>query len=235
MLQVTHFQHLSFHCLFMVQIQVPTCCTCQIDGYREKFPPVSAHGTEDQELFETRFSASDALYSLANNDYNDNDNDNQDDLNGDSTGSIYASNGQHTKKHRPDKRKATNKKRPAVPHLDSYLTPPIPNQVGEADLFKRKQSIGLSSNRVSDRKTSQPILIGNDDASELSTERPSKNGFTPINGPAKMSQPPQRLQPSKVLIKRVNYNYHPIIDFFFRDRSVKSQKPKDRSGHKHLP
>lgn len=217
--------------------QVPTCCSCQIDGYREKFPPAT-HGTNDQEIFETRFSASDALYSLANNDYNDND----DDLSGDSTGSIYAPNGQHhTKKHRSDKRKTANKKRPVVPHPDSYLTPPSVNQVAEIDVFKRKQSIGAPSHRATDRKTSQPILIGNDEATEFATERspPSKNGFTPMNvPPQKVTQPQQqpRLPPSKVLIKRVNYNYHPIIDFFFRDRALKAQqKSKDRSGQKYVP
>lgn len=82
------------------------------------------------------------------------------------------------------------------------------------------------------------------------TERPSKNGFTPIHGPPQ-SQPPSlhgpvnknmhgggggggggRLTPSKVLIKRVNYNYHPIIDFFMRDRAAKTAKAKEHGiGH----
>lgn len=231
----------------MSSFQVPTCCSCQIDGYREKFPPVGSHGIDDQELFETRFSASDALYSLANNDYNDNDNDNDnDDLSSESSSSIYQPPAVHQKKRiRTDKRKKIKRPPPQsspVSNLDSYLTPPNRNRFLETDSFKRKQSIGTSSNRSPERKNSQqqPVLIGNDDTADLNpsiatvSERP-KNGFSAINLPAKHNQQQQqqipRLSPSKVLIKRVNYNYHPIIDFFFRDRAVKAQKAKERTGH----
>lgn len=206
-----------------MNLQVPTCCSCQIDGYREKFPPINpVNPGDDQDIFETRFSASDALYSLANNDYNDNEGD-ADESPSEPSGAVYRP--IVTKKQRFEKRKKL--KRPSSP--DTFLTPPSPKYEPEI-LFKRKQSIPIAANRASSEVSSPtPVLIGSDDTSE--TERPSKNGFTPITVPVKNPQL-QRLTPSKVLIKRVNYNYHPIIDFFFRDRAVKAAKAKEnRAGH----
>lgn len=206
---------------------MPTCCSCQIDGYREKFPPVSAYSGNDHDLYESRFSASDALYSLANNDYNDSDNDSEDSPS-EPTGAVYTPIPSETKKSRHEKRKKN--KRPAS-NLDAYLTPPSPTKNSEPDTFKRKQSSAVVLNRVSDRINSHSVLIGNDEVTEPHTERPIRNSPQTINLPAKIGQPP-RLTPSKVLIKRVNYNYHPIIDFFFRDRNVKNSKPKEnRPSH----
>lgn len=203
---------------------MPTCCSCQIDGYREKFPPLNTYSGDDQDLFETRFSASDALYSLANNDYNDNEGDTEESPS-EPAGSVFRP--VITKKQRFEKRKKL--KRPSNTLPEAFLTPPSPKY--EADTqFKRKQSIPIA-NRISEVTIPTPVLIGSDDLPD--TERPSKNGFTPISVPAKSSQVP-RLTPSKVLIKRVNYNYHPIIDFFFRDRerAVKAAKAKEnRTGH----
>lgn len=196
--------------------QVPTCCSCQIDGYREKFPPVSAYSGDDHDLYESRFSASDALYSLANHDYNDNDSENSP---SEPTGAVYTPILSESKKSRHEKRKKN--KRP-VSNLDAYLTPPGPTKNSEPDTFKRKQSSAIVSNRIN----SHSILIGNDEVAESQSERSNKNSPQIITLPSKIGQPP-RLTPSKVLIKRVNYNYHPIIDFFFRDRNVKNSKPKE--------
>lgn len=179
-------------------------------------------------MFETRFSASDALYSLANNDYYDNEND-SDDSPSEPAGTVYRPVSHQTKKHRFDKRKKG--KRPSNSSPDTFLTPPSPKYEPD-NQFKRKQSSISIAHRVSDGSIVTPVLIGNDDATP-DTERPSKNGFTPIipSLPSKTAQIP-RLAPSKVLIKRVNYNYHPIIDFFFRDRAIKAAKAKEnRTGH----
>lgn len=207
--------------------QVPTCCSCQIDGYREKFPPVSAHGDHDQDLYETRFSASDALYSLANNESDDFDIDNEESAS-EPFPTAFRPIPHQTKKQRFDKRKKL--KRPSNSLPGSFLTPP--STKFEPDMqFKRKQSIPIANRASSDEQ--MPVLIGGED-SPTATERPAKNGFSPIHVPT----PPKngqgaRLAPSKVLIKRVNYNYHPIIDFFFRDRAVKAAKAKEnkRIGH----
>lgn len=186
---------------------------------------------DDQELFETRFSASDALYSLANNDYMDNDND-SDDSPSNPIGTVYRP--PITKKNRYEKRKKS--KRPTSSLPDTYLTPPSPKYEPD-NQFKRKQSSVSITNRASEETNATPVLIGNDETPD--NDRPSKNGFTPIvpslsslpSLPSKTAQIP-RLAPSKVLIKRVNYNYHPIIDFFFRDRAIKAAKAKEnRTGH----
>lgn len=198
--------------------KVPTCCSCQIDGYREKFPPVSSHAGDDHELFETRFSASDALH---NNDYNDNDGDAEESPNEPVAGSFRPL---VTKKQRFEKRKKL--KRPSNSLPDSFLTPPN-TKFDTENQFKRKQSSIPIANRASDVPNQTPVLIGGEDTPDIL--HTSKNGFTPINVP-KNSQIP-RLAPTKVLIKRVNYNYHPIIDFFFRDRAVKAAKAKEnRNG-----
>lgn len=207
----------------MVCFKVPTCCSCQIDGYRETFPPISSHAADDQEILGTRFTASDALYSLANNDYNDNEGD-ADESPSEPNGSVFRP--IIRKKQRFEKPKKN--KRPSNSLLDTFLTPPSPTYEPDVQ-FKRKQSSILIANRASDASHQTPVLIGSDDAPD--TEHPSKNEFSPISVPIKNTQLP-RPSSSKVLIKRVNYNYHPIIDFFFRDRIVKAAKAKEnRAGH----
>lgn len=150
----------------------------------------------------------------------------------------------HTKKQRFDKHQRKKLKRPTNSLPDTFLTPPTSKYPNEPDTqssiqFKRKQSIPIA-NRAS-TEVQAPILIGSDDV-QPPTERPSKNGFTPIHVPPQSKPPPPhpvknvhggaRLTPSKVLIKRVNYNYHPIIDFFMRDRAAKTAKAKENGiGH----
>lgn len=140
----------------------------------------------------------------------------------------------HTKKQRFDKRKKA--KRPSNSLPGTYLSPPSTKYEPDTQ-FKRKQSIPIA-NRASTVDDQAPVLIGGDEQPSQPqsppTERPSKNGFTPIHVPtAKNVQQAGRLAPNKVLIKRVNYNYHPIIDFFFRDRAMKAAKAKEnqRIGH----
>lgn len=204
---------------------MPTCCSCHIDGYREKFPPVAE---QNQELYsDTRYSSNDPLYSLTANDYNDNDD----------SSSAFTPIVSNSKKHRFEKRKKL--KRPEISNLETFLTPPTHNEYIGTDSFKRKQSITSVNRPINRKKNAEPVLIGGDDLSETV--------LTPIMDRAHMQQPHSpivtsnlahkniqipRLAPSKVLIKRVNYNYHPIIDFFFRDRALKTGKIKDnRIGH----
>lgn len=161
---------------------------------------------------------------MANNDYNDNDGDVEESPS-EPNGAVFRP--IITKKQRFEKRKKI--KRPTSSLPDTFLTPPSPKY--EQDIqFKRKQSSIPIANRASDTSSQTPVLIGSDDAGD--TERPSKNGFTPISVSVKNAQVP-RLAPSKVLIKRVNYNYHPIIDFFFRDRAVKAAKAKENRAGGH--
>lgn len=203
--------------------------------------------SDDQELYETRFSASDALYSLANNESDDHEggiginigdvDESPSEL---STSTAFRPISHHTKKQRFDKHQRKKLKRPTNNLPDTYLTPPTSKYPNEPDAqFKRKQSIPIA-NRAS-TEVQAPTLIGSDDVPHP-TERPSKNGFTPIHIPSQSQSPPMhsvknvhggaRLAPSKVLIKRINYNYHPIIDFFMRDRAAKTAKAKENGvGH----
>lgn len=179
---------------------------------------------------------------MANNDYNDNENENDDSPVEPSRSELFTPIiHENRKKHRFDKRRKM--KRPPVTNLDAFLTPPSPKQFAEppSDSFKRKQSSVLHVNRASERATNsnQPVLIGNDDLPEIvpppnfsNTERSNKKVFSQPT--TNKNAPIQRVTTSKVLIKRVNYNYHPIIDFFFRDRAVKTPpktKENNRVGH----
>lgn len=166
-----------------------------------------------------------------------------------STSTAYRPISHHTKKQRFDKHQRKKLKRPTNSLPDTFLTPPASKYEPEVQ-FKRKQSIPIANRASTEIQApilNHPVLIGSDDVPPP-TERPSKNGFTPIHVPPQ-SLPPQsqalpmppvknvhggggRLAPSKVLIKRVNYNYHPIIDFFMRDRAAKTAKAKENGiGH----
>lgn len=205
---------------------------------------------DDQDLYETRFSASDALYSLANNESDDHESgiginigDVDESPSELSTSTAYRPISHNTKKQRFDKHQRKKLKRPTNSLPDTFLTPPASKYEIPDVQFKRKQSIPIA-NRASTEVQApilHPILIGSDDVPPP-TERPSKNGFTPIHVPPQSQPPPlppvknvhggARLAPSKVLIKRVNYNYHPIIDFFMRDRAAKTAKAKENGiGH----
>lgn len=187
--------------------KVPTCCSCQIDGYREKFPPI---------LEQAQYSVS----SDSAADYSDNED-----------AISFAPVVSSAKKHRYVKRKKLKR-----PDLESFLSPP--NNVAEysgGDTFKRKHISVSLVNRAVDRKhhNAEPVLIGSDEgntefiASPIHVDRPVHVLPKPPN-----AHLPRLAPPSKVLIKRVNYNYHPIIDFFFRDRAMKAAKAKEnRIGH----
>lgn len=197
--------------------KVPTCCSCQIDGYREKFPPI----IESQS--QTHYS----LSSDSSADYTDNDD-----------GISYAPAVSTAKKHRYVKRKKL--KRTNSANLGTYLSPPSHQaEYNGADTFKRKHISVSLANRAIDRKNNKAdaVLVDADDSSaeefvasptiHHAVDRPAHGLSKPPN-----AHLPRLVSPPKVLIKRVNYNYHPIIDFFFRDRALKAAKAKEnRNAH----
>lgn len=195
--------------------KVPTCCSCQIDGYREKFPPILE-------------SQSQTLYTVSSDssvDYNDSDD------------TLVYPPATTSKKHRYVKRKKL--KRNNAANLESYLEPP--GRLAEydgPDTFKRKHISVSLPNRAIDRKNNKDefVLVGNDEASSTTIDEPFVPSPTmhhvidrPVHAIPKAPNVhlPRLVAPQKVLIKRVNYNYHPIIDFFFRDRALKAAKAKD--------
>lgn len=197
--------------------KVPTCCSCQIDGYREKFPPILE-------------SQSQTLYTVSSDssaDYTDNED------------TISYAPVISPKKHRYVKRKKL--KRTNSANLGAYLSPP--SHLAEydgADTFKRKHISVSLPNRATDRKNNKAdtAVADNDDSTANEEFVASPTIYHTVDRPAHVlpkppnAHLPRLVSPPKVLIKRVNYNYHPIIDFFFRDRAIKAAKAKEsRNGH----
>lgn len=197
---------------------MPTCCSCQIDGYREKFPPILE-------------SQSQTLYTVSSDssaDYTDNED-----------AFSYAPVVSSAKKHRYVKRKKL--KRTNAANLGAYLSPPSHlAEYNGADTFKRKHISVSLPNRASDRKNNKAdaVLVDKDESSANEEFVASPTIHHTVDRPTHVLQKPPNahlprlVSPPKVLIKRVNYNYHPIIDFFFRDRAIKAAKAKEsRIGH----
>lgn len=251
--------------------QVPTCCSCHIDGYREKFPPINSYNG-DADIDDYRFSASNihshnAHYSTIANEENEDDSD-------DSIAYQY-SNGfkrspskynkfvDETLLHpsssitKPRYEKTKNSKiAPYLqnPTLESYLRPPS-DEYSPVGTFKRGPSSGKRRRPI--RTNIRDQVIGNSDflpdiipAHDILTERSTtrrKSSTTPIfttttheSTKRISSQSPKLPSISTAstsavdLGKRVNYNYHPIIDFF--GDSVKGEKEiDDRIGYSQEP
>lgn len=199
--------------------KVPTCCSCQIDGYRDKFPPILE--SQSQTLY--------TVSSDSSSDYSDN----EDTI-------PYAPAVSTAKKQRYVKRRKL--KRTNAANLDTYLAPPSHlTEYNGADTFKRKHISVSLANRGADRQYNKgdAVLIDSDESPSVdepfiaspaihhTAERPVHVLPKPPN-----VHLPRLVAPPKVLIKRVNYNYHPIIDFFFRERALKAAKAKEnRIGH----
>lgn len=151
-----------------------------------------------------------------------------------------------------------NKKQPSItssPSLESYLSPPTINEFDTLGTsFKRGPSSGKRHRRPVRTHIRDQSLSGSEFLPDITvipthdfiTERSSTNGIkrkstTPIT--STMSEiSTKRLSTGRIpsistastsnvdLGKRVNYNYHPIIDFF--GDSVKSEKEiGDRVGY----
>lgn len=192
---------------------MPTCCSCQIEGYREKFPPIIDHNKEYRDT-DSEFQPSQPLYTVDTNDYPDNDD----------TRSTF------TPIVAMKKRPLIKRKKLKRPSTTSNYLPTPSNEFYGPDSFKRKQSSISTSlvNRGSNRDTVPDQVVGaNDELPEI-VPPPSQDRPIKILKPSLPIRPPtSRVGPPKVLIKRVNYNYHPIIDFFFRDRAMKVAKMRD--------
>lgn len=201
--------------------KVPTCCSCQIEGYREKFPPILDNNKNYRET-DSDFQPSQPLYTVDTNDYPDND-----DARSTFTPIVIA-------KKRPfEKRKKL--KRPST--TSTYISPPSHNDYYGPDSFNRKQSSISTSllNRGSNRDTvPDQIVVANDEFPEIIAPPPplQDRPVKILKSSLSIRPPNNRNGQQKVLIKRVNYNYHPIIDFFFRDRALKVAKMREnRPSH----
>lgn len=264
---------------------MPTCCSCHIDGYKEKFPPINSYSGQD----DYRFSASNVRshhtpYStILNHDDEDDDDDESiayqysngfkrspTKLGKFSDSSILSSNVKpRFEKNKHNKQHSYLTSQP----LDSYLTPPTSSDF-DAGSFGRggnTNSYSVSSVGLSNRKRRRPVRTNNYDQNiagsdflpditniphhDHNTERTSstfkRKSTTPISsvlisnqrvasgasigkhqestGTVQLPSISTASTSSIDLGKRVNYNYHPIIDFF--GDSMKSEKEiEDRVG-----
>ena len=230
----------EFMTLSLWLFQVPTCCSCHIDGFRDKFPPLNSY-TAAQDLSDNYQFASTKYSTITEADEED-----EEALSG-SIAYQYSNGFKKTSKpvnHQPLKTvknriEKLKKKQPIHTTLGTYLTPPANGEFDGVGSFKRS-----SSNRVHRRpirKNLRDQSISGSEAhpnikpfpGDLTTDRPSnKRRLTSTpSGVSTKKIPHSPLPPTtgSDMGKRVNYNYHPIIDFF--GDTIQSDKEVDRIGH----
>lgn len=211
--------------------KVPTCCSCHLVGYKEAFPPLASPSNSISNVSGGKKRPNDAdVFSASSNrnsqysTLNDDDFDSEDD----SASNIAYQFGNGFKRLKPKKsgestepaknRHSTNKRVPTLP--DSFLTPPSNNQDANFPFANR----GPSRPRTPTLKRKQ--FDQNYAESDLKISRvtvfPPKT-FSSSERPRKII-PASTIDSDSVNLrlpnahnsepKRVNYNYHPIIDFF---------------------
>ena len=219
--------------------KVPTCCSCHIDGYKESFPPLAEYSSQFDQ-FDLDDDSSLQLASQNNvryttlKDLGDLDS-------GDSEDNIafQYSNG-FKRKNKPIKvgpvpiGSSNNKNiyerphKPSISIIDEFLSPPISsyesnnqfkprlpiNSRRRPNLPNRKQTSDQFSAESDTRSNEVTVLPP---LSVLVTQRPRSTNNT-LN---------VRLQNinsgNSDNSRRVNYNYHPIIDFFEDDNNKSPQ------------
>lgn len=227
--------------------KVPTCCSCHLVGYKEAFPPLAspsnsllaaASGTRNRLKDFDEYSASsnrNSQYStLSINGSED------DETNDDEDSNIAYQFGNGFKRLNPRKKtptileatdspktRFTTNRSPIFP--ESYLTPPAngrdanfpfgprpPRDRQRTQSLKRKQSDRSDQNYAeSDLKISHVTVFPPKIFSP--SERPRKI-TPPISSTIDTNSVNIRLQNAHSADnRRVNYNYHPIIDFFEDD------------------
>lgn len=201
--------------------KVPTCCSCHLVGYKESFPPLaqpsnsltSSSKTRTGNNFDSYSSAStnkDLQYStLGSDDFDEED---------DSNIAYQFGNGFQRVKPKREKENRNRKRKPTFP--ETFLTPPATGQ----------NFISFSNNRPRQRTpTIKRKQFDQDDTSAPATDMKisrvtvSPPKFSQADRPRKVTPPISSTIDSRITIRlpnaandrrRINYNYHPIIDFF---------------------
>jgi hypothetical protein len=222
---------------------VPTCCSCHIDGYREAFPPLSANKSPKQSLTDDidddyRFSESiqnkqkirpkpTSKYSTLNLNFESTESDEEDIAmqfsngfqrkpNPFKFGAVGLDVSGPPKKQRFD----VNKFLKSPPKtLETYLSPP---EYDSTFWFKRgpaskpnafdDQFLAGSDIKISEVTVSPPLTPTEYDKIYGKHRQHTENG----SSEQKQSnlKLPNSASAYEVNGKRVNYNYHPILDFF---------------------
>lgn len=221
--------------------KVPTCCSCHIDGYKESFPPLAEYSSpfdqfdldDDSSL---QLAAQNHVRYTTLKDLGDLDT-------GDSEDNIayQYSNGfkRKNKPLKPVQIGSSNKNvydrphKPSIPIIDEFLSPPISNYESN-NQFKPRLPIN------SRRRPNLPLRKQTSD--QFSAESDTRSNEVTVLPPLSVlvTQRPRTLPVNNTLnvklqninsgdtSRRVNYNYHPIIDFFEDDNSKNPQSPSQR-------
>lgn len=217
--------------------KVPTCCSCHLVGYKEAFPPLSQpsnsltnsntrKGVNNFDSFSSASTNKDLHYStLGSDDFDEED---------DSNIAYQFGNGFQRVKPKREKEKDRRRK-PSFP--ETYLTPP-----------SNGQSLISFSNRPRQRTpTIKRKQFDQRDASVHETDLKiarvtvSPPKFSQANRPRKVTPPISSSVDSRINIrlpnaatdrKRINYNYHPIIDFFEDDEDESMARTAERKTGK---
>lgn len=204
--------------------KVPTCCSCHIDGYREAFPPLSEYDSYSPlDLDDGQLQASSNHHPYIE-EYEDDDSDD-----------YYKYSSKNNKK-RPSSslsgikpsgsihRNRYDKPFSPSPPLQPFLSPPI----GEYDPILNFQRPGRRRRRPSQNANRKQATIDqNASASDYtSNEVTVLPPFSPVE---ESHEAHVTAKLPNVDAKRVNYNYHPIIDFFDKEKA-QLRKSVERIG-----
>lgn len=209
--------------------KVPTCCSCHLSGYKESFPPLSQpsnsliNNKKSQKDLDNFSSSSNrnSHYSTAADSDNFDEND-------DSNIAYQFGNGFQRVKPKREKEKNSRRRNPSFP--ETFLTPPANGQSlvpfnrprQRTPTIKRKQfdqSVADSDLNIA-RVTMSPPKFSQADKPRKVTPSISSTVDTKVN---------IRLPNLANDRKRINYNYHPIIDFF-EDEEEPRKKVERKTG-----
>lgn len=224
--------------------KVPTCCSCHLVGYKESFPPLASPSNSIGGGKRNKFNDYDSASSNRNSQYstislNDpEDEEEEDEMEFDSNIAYQFGNGfkrlspKKSIRDNADKNRFAVKKNPAT-LPDSYLTPPSNDQNSNfpfsrfssrqrTPTLRRKQfdqSIAESDLKISHVTVYPPKVQSQQQQSNERTRKITP----PISSTIDMKSVNIRLANAaqKADIARVNYNYHPIIDFFEEEEHKK--------------
>lgn len=214
--------------------KVPTCCSCHLNGYKESFPPLGSPSNSILNVSTKKklpLDFSDTYSSSSNlNSHYSTVNDSEDDLeqSEDDSSNIAYQFGNGFKRLKPKKsveaqeapkNRQSGKRNPNYP--GSFLTPP--SNTADSNFPFTNRGSNRQRTPIIKRKNSNDQQYSESDL-KISHITPPKT-FSPRVNP-RQSMPPMSstVDTNSVNLrlpnaqnteqKRVNYNYHPIIDFF---------------------
>lgn len=212
--------------------KVPTCCSCHLVGYKEAFPPLASPsnsiGRKRQKYqdFDSASSNRNSQYSTLDNQSDEDADDEEEDDEFDSNIAYQFGNGfkrivpKKTVENPEIPKNRFNKNNGNYP--DSYLTPPAnnPKSNHHFNRYSNRQRTPVIKRKQFDQSVAESDL-------KISQVTVYPKPFSPSEKPRKNTPPMlSTIDTKSVNLRlpnahkaqdpgsRINYNYHPIIDFF---------------------